>query len=634
MFSSLIAQISQKFGLSAAQAETVIRAVLGFLDKAPQGLSAVVEQVKAAGLSGSPESWASATGPVLDADGASKIFGSVAVAAISNALQGAPQQAASAIGYALPKVLGLLSDHGNMPAALPDAALSFLKSGTLPPGLPSDYLVKSKLADWALRGVILAAGVGALLWLTPWNQLQSSSDGAAEKATKATPPAAGHAAVAPQNQPAPHKPAESKPVPAAATPAKPAHAPAHAQPVLAKTAPATTAAAPQTPQAAPVTTPAPTSPARLSLKEKDGVLVYEGVVVDEESRRNLLASLVAIYGADRIQGNVKVDPNTAPAPWLPNLNGQLTALKFPGLDAQFEGSHLKVNSLPAGTDREALLGALRQSFASGSVTLPAAAQPVADRPARLSLRELGNKIIYSGAVPDAASAGAIKQTLASVFGADNVAGDVSVDPRYQAPGWLSKLGEFLGLVKSPGLNVVLDGADVDIRAISPGVDRTSLLEKLKALFGGDVAVALPNLSTPRLSAENALSNLNALQSGYRGKDVTNTLNQVAIEFETGSATVPASGRAVILKAAELIKALPQGARISIEGYTDNVGAVEMNQTLSQNRADAVKAIMVEVGVPADDITAAGYGDANPVDTNETPEGRAHNRRITYEVQVR
>ncbi|MGQ3672857.1 OmpA family protein [Xanthobacter sp. TB0136] len=593
MFSSLIAQISQKFGLSAGQAELVIRAVLGFLDEAPQGLTAVVEQVKAAGLSGSPETWATASGPVLDGEKASAIFGSVAIAAIASTFKGTSEQAASIIGFTLPKVLGLISDHGVVPAGLPDAAFSFLKTGTLPPGLPPDHLVKSKIGDWLLRGVILAAALGLVLWLTPWHKL-SSTPGAKE-----TPPQPSIEAVEQE-----------------------AHAPkaGHEAPAAAEKQPEVVAA--------------PTSPARLSLREEDGVLVYEGSVANEDSRKDLLAALVAVYGADRIRGNVSVDPNTAPAPWLANLGGQLTALKFPGLDAQFEGNHLKVNSLPAGTDREALLGALRQSFASGSVTLPAAAQPVADRPARLSLRELGNKVIFGGAVPDSASADTIKQTLADVFGAENISGDLSVDPRYQAPGWLTRLGEFLGLVKSPGLNVVLDGSDVDIRAISPNVDRTSLLEKLKALFGGDVAVTLPDLSSPRLSAESALSALNALQSGYRGKDVAQTLNQVAIEFETGSATVPATEREVILKAAELIKGLPQGARVIIEGYTDNVGDAQMNLALSEQRAEAVKTIMVEAGVPAEDISATGYGDANPVDTNETPEGRAHNRRITYEIQVR
>lgn len=98
--------------------------------------------------------------------------------------------------------------------------------------------------------------------------------------------------------------------------------------------------------------------------------------------------------------------------------------------------------------------------------------------------------------------------------------------------------------------------------------------------------------------------------------------------------MPATEREVILKAAELIKGLPQGARVIIEGYTDNVGDAQMNLALSEQRAEAVKTIMVEAGVPAEDISATGYGDANPVDTNETPEGRAHNRRITYEIQVR
>ncbi|MGQ3676319.1 OmpA family protein [Xanthobacter sp. TB0139] len=600
MFSSLIAQISQKFGLSATQAEAVIRAALGFLEQAPQGLAGVVEQVKAAGLSGEPESWANLSTPGLDAEGAGKVMGSVAISSLAPLLGNAAQQAGNALGYALPKLLGLVTDHGLLPATLPDTARQFLNRAGMPAGLPADAFVPSKMGDWLARGIVFSAMLGALAWLTPWQSLPTSSD-AAEPAAE-TAPAHG----------------------------MPAHgAPTHEPP--------TDGAAPH--ETTPGTEEAAAEnitilPAQLTLKEDNGVLTYSGVVADDDTRERVLAALENMFGADAIRGDIKVNPQATNAPWLPNLDAELASLKMPGLDAGFDGNNLKVNTLPAGTDRAALLAALRQSFASGSITLPSTVQPAADRPARLSLRALGDKILYRGSVPTTADADSVKATLAQIFGANNLSGDLRVDPRYQTPGWLSKLGEILGLLKSPGFNISFNGPDLNIRSLLPGVDQTALVEKLKALLGTDAQVKLPDLATPRLSAENAMNALNALQSGYAGNDVANTLNRVAIEFETGSATVPASGHEVILKAAQLIKALPNGAQIIIEGYTDNVGEDGMNQQLSQQRADAVKAIMIEAGLPADDISATGYGNANPVDTNDTPEGRAHNRRITYDIVAR
>ncbi len=72
-------------------------------------------------------------------------------------------------------------------------------------------------------------------------------------------------------------------------------------------------------------------------------------------------------------------------------------------------------------------------------------------------------------------------------------------------------------------------------------------------------------------------------------------------------------------------------KLSIEGHTDNTGVAAKNQTLSENRAAAVKAYLVSKGVDADRLTSAGYGQDNPVDTNKTAAGRAKNRRVELKI---
>jgi len=70
-------------------------------------------------------------------------------------------------------------------------------------------------------------------------------------------------------------------------------------------------------------------------------------------------------------------------------------------------------------------------------------------------------------------------------------------------------------------------------------------------------------------------------------------------------------------------------RFEIQGHTDNVGSEEFNQKLSDERAEAVRAYMIEKGIAAERLTAKGYSMSTPAAPNDTKEGRAKNRRIEF-----
>ena len=72
-------------------------------------------------------------------------------------------------------------------------------------------------------------------------------------------------------------------------------------------------------------------------------------------------------------------------------------------------------------------------------------------------------------------------------------------------------------------------------------------------------------------------------------------------------------------------------KLSIEGHTDSRGNAEYNMSLSQSRADAVKQYLIEKGISDSRITAIGYGETQPVATNDTAEGRNKNRRVELEL---
>jgi OOP family OmpA-OmpF porin len=70
----------------------------------------------------------------------------------------------------------------------------------------------------------------------------------------------------------------------------------------------------------------------------------------------------------------------------------------------------------------------------------------------------------------------------------------------------------------------------------------------------------------------------------------------------------------------------------IEGHTDNTGSAAYNKGLSMRRAEAVKKFLRAKGVPAKKLKTVAYGFSKPAQSNDTPEGRASNRRAQLEVK--
>ncbi len=112
------------------------------------------------------------------------------------------------------------------------------------------------------------------------------------------------------------------------------------------------------------------------------------------------------------------------------------------------------------------------------------------------------------------------------------------------------------------------------------------------------------------------------------KTLTETISlELKVNFDSGKAIVKDEFKAEIEKAAAVMKQYPT-ANMEIQGHTDSSGRAAANNALSQQRADAVRAVLVnEMGVNGDRITAKGYGSSQPVADNKTADGRAQNRRV-------
>jgi outer membrane protein OmpA-like peptidoglycan-associated protein len=127
----------------------------------------------------------------------------------------------------------------------------------------------------------------------------------------------------------------------------------------------------------------------------------------------------------------------------------------------------------------------------------------------------------------------------------------------------------------------------------------------------------------------------------KDKQLTDALTKLAAKEDERGLVIILSGsilfasdKATLLPAAqnklnEVAQALLESKerRITIEGHTDSQGSIEYNNVLAQKRADAVRSYIISLGYPSNLIYAKGVGEERPIANNNSPEGRANNRRV-------
>ena len=567
-FDNLIDDLASRFGLGV-NARTLIKEVLTMISTSPGGMSGFLDKLKSGGLTSEVASWLGRpdAAPIAAAQ-VERALGATALGGIASRVGLAQSAVSTALGYALPKIVGLLTPGGAVPAGVPAEVAAFLSQPPraaaateqvaprrvdVYPASPQD---ESGIRRW-LWPALAALVVVALLsyfWST-LNRMPSAPPvaKAPEPATPAPstvaqapapPPAASPTAQAPVPAPQPAAQAPSPPPPTEAqAPASPPPAPAPSPPAPAPsteaqatapqpspppaaqapapTSPPATGQAPATPAPAAVATAEPTAPAsaatptRLALSNDNGVVQASGSVRDDDAKSSIVNALNAVFGADKVKSAISIDPSATAASWLGNLRAGLEALKGANVDAIFEG----------------------------------------------------NKVNVGGGAMDDAARGKIIAALSSALGV--------------------------------------------------GVTVGALTDKTAA------AVAVAN--------GRATTELASLGSGFGVKDLLFALNDSVFSFASDSAEVPEAMAPFLKTAAADLKQLKAGHVLEIAGYTDNTGDAALNLALSQRRAEAVRGALIKYGVDPDMLVAKGYGEADPVASNDTAEGRLKNRRIEYHV---
>ena len=248
----------------------------------------------------------------------------------------------------------------------------------------------------------------------------------------------------------------------------------------------------------------------------------------------------------------------------------------------------------------------------------------APEPAQFQLANQDGHITAHGRLASEADKQRLWDALKTQFGASNVSGNIQVDPQTLPADWLDRLIAALPKLNASGLKIGFDGdkLSIDTSAL-PEDKRFDISQQLRALFSGYSISGLWERATAALAG---------LQAGFSAQDLVQALNLMNVYFNTNSNAITVDSLEILSRAAEAIKAAPQGTHIEVGGHSDSVGTDQGNLDMSQKRADAVVAKLVELGVAPSSLIAKGYGSSKPIADNATDEGRAKNRRIEFTVQ--
>ena len=146
----------------------------------------------------------------------------------------------------------------------------------------------------------------------------------------------------------------------------------------------------------------------------------------------------------------------------------------------------------------------------------------------------------------------------------------------------------------------------------------------------DAAVAAATTGTTPAAAPIAAATKEAVAE-CQG-DINAVMTGKTVNFQSGSAYLANDGNTLLDDVAKALKPCA-GTNVEIQGHTDLIGGSEINQSLSQSRADTVKQALVTRGIDAARLTAKGYGASQPLENARTAQANAKNRRTVFVISA-
>lgn len=235
-----------------------------------------------------------------------------------------------------------------------------------------------------------------------------------------------------------------------------------------------------------------------------------------------------------------------------------------------------------------------------------------------------------GRVPNELAKTSIGVYAKSLFGEESVYNQTRIDADLP-DGWpIRVLAGLEGLSQLNNGSIIVQPELVSIKGVGAQEDISAEVSRVFATRLGDaktykIEVTFdPNLKPKRNELEAKLD-ARACET-----QINAVLDAQQIAFAPSSTNIEAESQGILDAIAEILREC-EDATFVIEGHTDSQGREEMNLNLSQNRAEAVLAGLIQRRILTAGITAKGYGETQPIADNGTEEGRASNRRIAFRL---
>jgi OmpA-OmpF porin, OOP family len=403
-------------------------------------------------------------------------------------------------------------------------------------------------------------------------------------------------------------------------------------------APATTiAAAPD-----PATTPAPVvteAVAAASQLKASAVVtrgaagvVLSGVVDTEDQQASLVKAATDAFGAGNVTDKLTVAgiDGAGSDPHVEGLTTLIAGMRDNVVEGEagFNGTALYINGIyPDAGAQDALdaaIGAAGVEVGNVDLALDTATTPA---PAVTfdaeSALDADGKITLSGVVPNETARKKLIDAAGVRVGAANVVDKLTLaDPAAADDSGVDGLAKMIEAMP-PNLYTGAAGWD-GTKFYATG---QYLSEESKVAFEAvatEVGVATTDLAIePREAAS-------VDQAAELEKELNDLVALSPIPFDPGKSSLLPEADAILDKVASLAKKYA-GVGIAVNGHTDADGSEGGNQTLSDARANQVRDSLIERGVPAEQLTAQGFGESQPIAPNDTPENKAKNRRVVFTV---
>jgi peptidoglycan-binding protein ArfA len=248
--------------------------------------------------------------------------------------------------------------------------------------------------------------------------------------------------------------------------------------------------------------------------------------------------------------------------------------------------------------------------------------------APLSIARNGNDITLTGDFPDDSAKAVLTKVLKSALPAGvNIVDQILINPNVDALDFSNAGPVFKHSASITDFNLTVNGDSITLIGTAASEDQKNTIERETAHTWSNLNVVdqlAVDGSAPSPAPPAPAGPCGDLQSAV------NTATGGPITFGNDGFSLTPADDQILTQVAAKLKTCPN-AHATINGYTDNSGTQAVNVPLSNNRAQSIADFLVAHGVTGDRLTVRGLGSINPVATNDTPDGRAKNRRVEIVV---